>query len=308
MKLTIGIDEVGRGCWAGPLVAGAAIILPNIEIHHLLRDSKKLSARQRQQVAKWIEEHVMYGLGWVSAYEVDTLGLTKAVSSAMKRALADLQSKHPGLTIDEIIIDGHLNFLPEIPRTKAVIKADDSVPAVSAASIIAKVARDTYMSEQDAQYPNYAFGSHVGYGTTVHHTALKTHGPTILHRLSYKPVQSVLAKCTTTQRGRLAEARAAAFLEGKGFTVIERNWRTPWCEIDIIAKKDDTVYFVEVKYRRTKTSGGGMDYITTAKHNQMKRAAESWLQQHPTVSDYALSCVELSGPVMLVTDFVPNIE
>ncbi len=308
MEHTIGIDEVGRGCWAGPLVAGAAILSSKITNHPLLCDSKKLSALQRQQVADWIDEHGMCGLGWVSAYEVDELGLTSAVRMAMKRALSDLQAKHSGLLIKQIIIDGHINFLDDIPRTKAIIRADDSVPAVSAASIMAKVARDTYMSTQHEEFTDFNFRSHVGYGTAAHHTSLAKHGPTRLHRLSYKPIQMLLPAMSPTQRGRLAEARACEYLRSKGYIVLIQNWRTSWCEIDIIAKKLHTIFFIEVKYRRSNNSGHGLDYITPAKLLQMKRAADSWLQQHNSNGDYVLSAIELSGPNIVVTDFIESIE
>ncbi len=125
------------------------------------------------------------GLGWVSQQEVDAVGLTQAVRLAMRRALAEISSGY-----DEIIIDGNYNFVADNPKSQAVIKADGSVPAVSAASIIAKVARDTWMAEQAAvKFPEYGFESHVGYGTKQHIEALRLYGPCGLHRFSYKPVQ-----------------------------------------------------------------------------------------------------------------------
>ena len=304
----IGIDEVGRGCWAGPLVAGAALIPDGVAVHPLLRDSKKLSAKQRAEVASWIEQSVPYGLGWVTAYELDERGLTKAVKTAMQRALTDLRTKHTGLVIDQIIIDGHINFLPEVPRSKALIKADDSVPAVSAASVIAKVARDTFLTQLSRQYPAYCFEAHVGYGTAQHLRALQTVGLTEQHRLSYKPIQTVLSKSTSTQIGKLAEARAADYLTTRGYSVIERNWHTSWCEIDVICSKNKTIYFVEVKYRRSSHSGNGLEYITPNKLQQMKRAALSWIQANSTHQNYALSAIEVSGHKMVVTNFIPSLD
>lgn len=181
----VGIDEVGRGCWAGPLVAGAAILRQPIPG---LKDSKKLSKIQRDKLnAQIYEEAFATGLGWVTAQEVDSLGLTEAVRLAMSRALAAID-----VAYDEVIIDGNYNYLVDNPKTSTLIKADDLIPAVSAASIIAKVARDDYMAEQSELYPAYGFEKHVGYGTAVHKNALKMYGITPLHRLSYKPVRATM--------------------------------------------------------------------------------------------------------------------
>jgi len=189
--ITVGIDEVGRGCWAGPLVAGAVVWPPKLNLHKapiVLRDSKKLSKRQRETAAEWIHEHALrVGLGWVTPQEIDTVGLTRAVGMAMERALAQIT-----LYFDELIIDGNYNFFGHDPRARAVIKADDTFPSVSAASIVAKVARDTYMADLDERYAGYGFEKHVGYGTAAHIAALKTLGISDIHRLSYKPIKAFM--------------------------------------------------------------------------------------------------------------------
>lgn len=181
----MGIDEVGRGCWAGPVVAGAVILKQPIKG---LKDSKLLSKKQREKLAVEIKLHaVAIGLGWVQPQELDKLGLTEAVRLAMRRALQQITAAY-----DVIIIDGNYNFLPDNPKAKAVVKADNTVPAVSAASIVAKVARDNYMSEIAAQLPDYGFEQHVGYGTSLHLERLKLHGVSELHRRSFKPIKSLL--------------------------------------------------------------------------------------------------------------------
>ena len=183
--MLVGIDEVGRGCWAGPLVAGAVVLATPIPG---LKDSKKLSKKQRERLDAEIRVQALaFGIGWVTPNEVDTIGLTLAVKLAMERALAQVTVDY-----DEIIIDGSINFFKENPKARAIIKADDLVPAVSAASIIAKVARDTYMANAAKNYPGYGFESHVGYGTADHIRALKTLGVCDLHRLSYKPIRALL--------------------------------------------------------------------------------------------------------------------
>ena len=184
-SIILGVDEVGRGCWAGPLVAGAVILGDAIAG---LRDSKKLSAKQRNAVAILIHANaIATGIGWVSAKEVDSLGLTKAVGLAMQRAVDQITEPY-----DQLIVDGNINYFAHDPRASAVIKADDTVAEASAASIIAKVARDSYMQNISSLYPEYGFEKHVGYGTKLHMEALANHGVTDIHRLSYKPVKAAI--------------------------------------------------------------------------------------------------------------------
>jgi ribonuclease HII len=181
--MIMGIDEVGRGCWAGPLVAGAVCFTSSIPPG--LKDSKLLNRIKRSEIDTKIRESTkLIGLGWVTADEIDLLGLSKSISLAMLRALEKMPSNI------EIIIDGNINFLPEIANTKAIIKADLTISEVSAASIVAKVARDNYMIARAKELPSYHFDKHVGYGTKLHRTALEKHGVCVLHRKSFKPVKS----------------------------------------------------------------------------------------------------------------------
>lgn len=180
-----GIDEVGRGPWAGPLVAGAVILGEPIIG---LKDSKKLTKAQRQLLSVEIRAKVKaFGLGWVWPSQVDKLGLSKAVELAMRQALSQIKCGY-----DEVIIDGNINYLADIKASRALIKADDSVEAVSAASILAKVARDDYMVQIAKKYPGYGFENHVGYGTAAHLAALQHLGVSDIHRRSYKPIRRLL--------------------------------------------------------------------------------------------------------------------
>lgn len=183
--ITVGIDEVGRGCWAGPLVAGAVILTKPIDG---LDDSKKLSKKRRNELMREIKDSAIIGLGWVWPKELDNGGISWAVKTAMERALQEIKTEY-----DEIIIDGNINFLSENPKSKQIIRADGLIPSVSAASIVAKVARDAYMElKAHVKYPVYGFDKHVGYGTAAHIAALEKHGICDIHRQSYKPIKKVM--------------------------------------------------------------------------------------------------------------------
>lgn len=185
MKIILGVDEVGRGCWAGPLVAGAVVLRTPIPG---LKDSKKLTAHQRDSLSALINtEALSTGIGWVSPEEIDQLGLTKAVGLAMQRAVEMID-----VAYDQLIVDGNINYFAANPKSIAVVRADDTVAEASAASIIAKVARDSYMQKISALYPEYGFERHVGYGTKFHADALQLHGISPLHRKSFKPIAKLL--------------------------------------------------------------------------------------------------------------------
>lgn len=188
--MILGIDEVGRGPWAGPLVVGAVVLPEQFSIEGLT-DSKKLSAKKRVELDTIIRKEALgFGLGWVYPQELDEIGLSAALRLATVRAVEEVTTPY-----HEIVIDGTINFLKETSKGRYVTtmpKADLLIPAVSAASILAKVARDTYMEEQDAIYPQYGFGSHVGYGTAKHQSALTEFGVTPLHRRSFAPIAKIL--------------------------------------------------------------------------------------------------------------------
>lgn len=282
-NMILGIDEVGRGPWAGPLVMGA-VVLGGVQIEGLT-DSKKLTKKRCEELASEIHKQAAaVGLGWVTAQEIDTIGLGSSLALACRRAVEQITVPY-----HEIVIDGTVNFLKDTSKGAFVTtmkKADLLVPSVSAASIVAKVARDTYMAEQDAVYSGYKFGAHAGYGTAAHRAAIAKLGVTPLHRLSFAPLRKYgsapAGEATEVKRaveatktiGDKAEDVVAMELVRRGHTVTERNWKTKYCEIDIVSVKDDTVYFTEVKYRRNAEQGGGLAAITTKKRNQMVFAAE----------------------------------
>jgi ribonuclease HII len=186
-----GVDEAGRGPLAGPVVAAAVILDPQRPIAGL-RDSKKLTARQRARLAILIRERASaFAIGVASVGEIDSLNILRSTLLAMRRALQALT-----LRPTHIIIDGnkapHLADLFGDCRIETLVRGDDLVPAVSAASILAKTWRDAHMAELDVQYPGFDLARHQGYPTAAHLAALARLGPSPVHRRSFAPVRSLL--------------------------------------------------------------------------------------------------------------------
>jgi ribonuclease HII len=186
--LVAGVDEAGRGPLAGPVVA-AAVILDDLKPIPGLADSKTLSARQRERLSEAIQARALcFSVALASVEEIDRLNILQATLLAMRRAVMGLRLKP-----HKVLVDG--NRLPTLDIVaEAVVQGDRKVPAISAASILAKVARDHWCLEVDAQYPAYGFAAHKGYGTAQHLAALQRHGATPLHRRSFSPVAQVLLR------------------------------------------------------------------------------------------------------------------
>lgn len=185
-----GVDEAGRGPLAGPVVAAAVMLDPARRIDGL-RDSKKLSAAARERLAAVIRrESVAWCVAQASVEEIDALNILKATMLAMRRAVEGL-----GHSPDEVWVDG--NRCPNWSwRSQAVVKGDDQVAAIAAASILAKTARDQYMCRLHEEFPAYGFARHMGYGTAAHLAALHAHGACPQHRRSFIPVKRVLDQST----------------------------------------------------------------------------------------------------------------
>ncbi|HMQ95739.1 MAG TPA: ribonuclease HII [Candidatus Saccharibacteria bacterium] len=305
--MILGIDEAGRGPWAGPLVVGAAV-LGGVQIEGLT-DSKKLTKKKRESLYDIIREQAAaYATGWVSAADLDEIGMSEALRLATRRAVEQIKVPYT-----EIIIDGMVNFLAGTGKgafVQTMKKADLLVPSVSAASILAKVERDRFMAEQDAMYPGYGFGGHAGYGVAKHRAAIEKLGVTPLHRLSFAPLQkyrTVTPVSTTSPRntrlfdttkaiGDKAENVVAQYLESQNHAILARNWKTKICEIDIVSQLDDTMYFTEVKYRKNDDHGSGMAAITPKKLHQMNRAAEYFALKHAgDTMDLLLAVADVAG-------------
>ena len=178
-EIICGVDEVGRGAWAGPLVAVAVVLSQRL---YGLRDSKMLLASQREKLAKKIQRTSKWGIGEVGVAELNKWKLTKGTQLAFRRAVLSLKIKP-----DFILADG-FKFLSPIP-CRALTKGDVICSSIAAASIIAKVYRDELMRNLDKKYPGYHFDKNKGYGTKSHQKALKKIGPSKIHRMFYKSLQ-----------------------------------------------------------------------------------------------------------------------
>ena len=294
---------------------------------------------------------------------VQTCALPISLRLATRRAVeqVQVQCRQQNLAFSEIIIDGKVNFLRGTALERyvtAMAKADGLVPSVSAASIVAKVARDQFMAEQDAVYPGYGFASNAGYGVVKHRAAIERLGVTPLHRLSFAPLakyadnkakpravpqktvvqsgeppvgypQKIIRgprkvaqifsenitpdagnvaridlsntissetkkPMTTRQIGDKGEQAAADWLTADGHEIVARNWRTRYCEIDIVSVKGKVLYFTEVKYRKNDDFGDGLAAITAKKQRQMRFAAELFLAGKPECSGMAAKLLAAS--------------
>lgn len=322
--MILGIDEVGRGPYAGPLVIGACILgdwqnSENAEWIKKLTDSKKLSAKRREELYVLIKEKALAtATGWVSSTEIDEVGLSKALRLATRRAVEQIQKTK--VPFSEIIIDGTMNFLVGTKLEKYVStlkKGDFLMKEISAASILAKVERDKYMAELDAVYPEYGFGKHVGYGTAAHQKAMEEFGLTPEHRRSFRPVREIAEgkttakpknatrlktaaepknasekkitnkqKTTTKQLGDRGEQVVVDYLESSGHEIVARNYKTKLFEVDIISRKNEMLYFTEVKYRSDHDFGEALDFIDKKKQKKMHLAVEGFMATHPGYADF----------------------
>ena len=324
--MILGIDEVGRGPLAGPLVVGAVILpkyqpYPRFDWMKELKDSKQLSAKKREELSGMISRRARaVGLGWVSANELDEIGMSEALRLATRKAVKSVQGLH--VPFFQIVIDGKVNFLSGTALADYVTvmpKADDLVREVSAASIVAKVARDRYMMELASKYPGYGFEKHMGYGTEFHRDAIARLGPCPEHRKSFEPIKSMVgferssdgndaaAVENTTLVGKKAESAVAEYLKVHEHLIVAQNFKNKFCEIDIVSVDVNTmkIFFTEVKYRKDDTHGGGLMAVDKKKQEKMTFAAELFLKQNKKFQEYdpLLTVATVSGDDFRVDDW-----
>ena len=294
-KSIAGTDEAGRGALAGPVVA-AAVVLPEslpIEVASMIDDSKRLTPKQRERAFDGVVEHsVSYGVGVVGADRIDTIGIVPATKMAMREAI-----KANGLRIDFLLIDA-VDRIGIATPSKSIIRGDSQSLSIAAASIIAKVTRDRIMSGPvDSKYPGYAFASHKGYGTAQHLEALKTLGPCLIHRRTFKPISQMIADASwralgktesanisgrvkmrvSNGLGKAGEDAAVTHLKNRGYKIIERNYKTKTGEIDIIALQGDVLVFIEVKARNSADLGSPIESMTNGKLRRIENAASAYI-------------------------------
>ncbi len=186
-KLIAGVDEVGRGSLAGPVVSAAVILKKGVQLQNL-RDSKKLSFIRRMELSKIIKNNSIFSIGIASVKEIEKLNILQASLLSMKRAILKLIKKP-----DLVLIDGI--FAPEvIYQCRTVIKGDEKIKCISAASILAKVYRDEMMIKLSKKFKNYSWNKNFGYGTKQHILGLKKYGLTTMHRKNFKPIHNMLLK------------------------------------------------------------------------------------------------------------------
>ena len=186
IKLIAGVDEVGRGSWIGPVFSAAVILKKNIN-RDLLKDSKKISSKKRKQLANYIKKNSIYSISKASIKEIDKLNILQATLLSMKRAINNLKCKPNIILVDGIHAPKNMSY-----HFKTIIRGDEKIPAISAASIIAKVARDKYITKLAKNYVPYGWHTNFGYGTKKHSKAINKFGVTKHHRKSFKPVHNIL--------------------------------------------------------------------------------------------------------------------
>lgn len=273
-ELVAGIDEVGRGPLAGPVVAAAVILPKGCKIEGV-NDSKKLSAKKREELYDVIlEQAVSYGIGIVSNERIDEINILQATYEAMREALSQLSPQADYILADAVTIP-----MVSTPQ-RGIIKGDAKSMSIGAASIVAKVYRDRLMEVYEEAYPGYGFRANKGYGSPEHIDGIKKLGITPIHRKTF--VKNFLPQDgdTTTDKGNRGEVLAAKQMEKMGYEILERNYHALMGEIDIIAKKDTYIVFTEVKYRKNETMGSPAEAVNHWKQQHIVRAAKAYIAQN----------------------------
>ncbi len=290
MVIIAGVDEAGRGPLAGPVVA-AAVILPNSYNLEGLDDSKKVTPKKRSQLFVEIQHQATaIGVGVVAAADIDKTNILQATQQAMKMALGRLKPRP-----DQAVIDGYALPTQIIPN-KGVIKGDQTVDVIKAASIIAKVTRDNMMEQYDIIFPVYGFKKHKGYGTREHMDKLRLNKACAIHRKSFKPIAAAMPTLSWLRKegriGQWGEQVAAVYLIGRGYEILTMNLRcAPYGEIDIIAEKDGIIIFVEVKTYSKKQLGTPAQKIDQNKLKKLEAAINKYTVDMQVEKDISLDVI-----------------
>lgn len=265
-----GIDEVGRGPLAGPVVACAVIMNSSTKIMHI-NDSKKLSEKMREELYVQIQKNALsIGIGIIDNARIDKINILNATKEAMKIAVANLNIKPEALIIDAVKLT--LDIMQKNPN-----KADEKYYSVAAASIVAKVTRDNMMKEYALKYPQYGFSENKGYGTAEHIDAIHKYGPCPIHRQSF--IKNIALTAHSKTKGNNGEYEARNYLLNKGYEIIGNNYSSPYGEIDIIFKDKEYLVFCEVKARKNAEYGTGAMAVGLDKINKITKTALAYITE-----------------------------
>lgn len=291
-RLVAGIDEAGRGPLAGPVVAASVILDPANPIEGL-GDSKKIARGKRERLFDEIHEKALsVAVGVSQRVDIDRLNILNATIQAMQISVDKLSHKP-----DHLQIDGKFIKLDH-PSQETIIGGDGLIPAIGAASIVAKVTRDRIMVEYDKVYPEYHFASHMGYGTKAHMEALARYGATPIHRQSFRPVSEHLPKWSDVKdkrpMGKLGEQLAATYLIEKGYRIADLNYNVPhYGELDIVALHDNTVVICEVKSQKPGGWGPPEVQIDAAKRDRIMTATQVYCEEKEIDSDIRFDVISV---------------
>ena len=290
MAIIAGVDEAGRGPLAGPVIA-AAVILPNSYNLEGLDDSKKITPKKRSHLFVEIQHQATaIGVGVVEAAEIDKTNILQATQQAMKMALGRLKPRP-----DQAVIDGYALPTQIIPN-KGVIKGDQTVDVIKAASIIAKVTRDNMMEQYDIIFPVYGFKKHKGYGTREHMDKLQLNKACAIHRKSFKPVAAAMPTLSWLRKeGRIeqwGEQVAAVYLIDRGYEILSMNvYCSPYGKIDIIAEMDGIIIMVEVDTYSKKQLGTPTQNIDQNKLKKLEAAINKYTVDMQVEKDISLDVI-----------------
>ena len=302
MVIIAGVDEAGRGPLAGPVVA-AAVILPNSYNLEGLDDSKKVTPKKRSQLFVEIQHQATaIGVGVVVAAEIDKTNILQATQQAMKMALGRLKPRP-----DLAVIDGY-GLPTQIIPNKGVIKGDQSVDVIKAASIIAKVTRDKMMEQYDIIFPVYGFKKHKGYGTREHMDKLRLNKACAIHRKSFKPVAAAMPTLSWLRKeGRIeqwGEQVAAVYLIDRGYEILFMNvYCSPYGKIDIIAEKDEVIILILVNTYSKKQLGTTSQNIDQNKLKKLEATINKYAVDMQVEKDISLDVI-----CVYLQPFAPKFE
>ncbi len=276
--IVAGIDEVGRGPLAGPVVTAAVILPKDCKIEGV-NDSKKLSPKKRQELYDIIcEKAISYGIGVVSSERIDEINILQATYEAMRQSIRKLSVTPQMVLVDAV-------HIPDITMPqRGIVGGDGKSISIAAASIVAKVTRDAMMEEYAKLYPQYAFEKNKGYGSSEHIQAIKQHGICAIHRKTFiknilSPKQDI-TKSDNRAKGTKGEVLAVREMEKMGYTILERNFRRASGEIDIIAQKQNMIVFTEVKLRQTDKNGQPCEAVTPEKQKHIVQTAQYYIAEN----------------------------